>query len=123
MERWEHEREIDGAQMRIGELEREREEILEFEREVIRGRNEFLSQLERKRSCIRRMNDVSNNGMALKVAATLQEEQNWAFERKVTDSFEGAHMRAMMLLQNLENNIAEEQSLIEGHLDALAHEE
>lgn len=123
MERWEHEREIDGAQMRIGELEREREEILEFDREVIRGRNEFLSQLERKRSCIRRMNDVSNNGMALKVAATLQEEQNWAFERKVTDSFEGAHMRAMMLLQNLENNIAEEQSLIEGHLDALAHEE
>ena len=123
MERWEHEREIDGAQMRIGELEREREEILEFDREVIRGRNEFLSQLERKRSCIRRMNDVSNNGMALKVAATLQEEQNWAFEQKVTDSFEGAHMRAMMLLQNLENNIAEEQSLIEGHLDALAHEE
>lgn len=123
MERWEHEREIDGAQMRIGELEREREEILEFDREVIRGRNEFLSQLEHKRSCIRRMNDVSNNGMALKVAATLQEEQNWAFEQKVTDSFEGAHMRAMMLLQNLENNIAEEQSLIEGHLDALAHEE
>lgn len=123
MERWERECAIDDAQARIDDLEREREEILEFEREVLCGRDEFLCQLERRRSFARRLSDMSCSGLALRVASRLQGEQDWAFERKVTDSFEGARMRAMMLLQNLENNIDAERSIIDMHVDALSHED